>query len=335
MKTGIYVLIIVLAAASAAYAGWRFTSRYEEAWELLLHGNVDLRQVDLPFNGQQKIAAVLVEEGDRVVAGQTLARLETQRLDAAVAEAAAKVEAQRRVIERLENGTRPEEIEQARANVGAADADLAKARNDYERVKSLNRELVSPQELDSARFSRDAAAAKQNALKHTLDLAIAGPRVEDRAEAKATLSALEAQLALRQRELADATLRSPVTGVVRNRILEPGEMSSPSAPAITIAVTDPKWVRAYVEEPDLGKVRPGTPAVVTVDAFRGREFEGWVGFVSPVAEFTPKNVETSELRTSLVYEVRVFFRDPQDALRLGMPATVRVRPSIPATRPAN
>ena len=151
------------------------------------------------------------------------------------------------------------------------------------------------------------------------------------------LAALEAQLALRERELADAELRSPVTGVIRNRILEPGEMSSPGTPAVTISVTDPKWVRAYVQEVDLGKVRPGTTAAVTVDAFPGREFDAWVGFVSPSAEFTPKNVETPELRTSLVYEVRVFFKDPHDLLRLGMPATVRVMPGrreTPTTHPA-
>src|SRR5262249_3724231 len=109
---------------------------------------------------------------------------------------------------------------------------------------------------------------------------------------------------------------------VRSRVMEPGEMASPSRPVLTLAITDPKWVRAYAAETELGKVRPGGRASVSVDSFPDRSFEGWVGFISPVAEFTPKAVEVEELRTSLVYEVRVFVKDPQDELRLGMPATV-------------
>jgi HlyD family secretion protein len=122
--------------------------------------------------------------------------------------------------------------------------------------------------------------------------------------------------------LDDAKLMAPSNAVVRTRLLEPGEMSSPQKPVFSLAITDPKWVRAYVSEPDLGKVHPGMTASVAVDSFPNQRFEGWVGFISPVAEFTPKSVQTEELRTSLVYEVRVFVKDPSDSLRLGMPATV-------------
>ena len=101
-------------------------------------------------------------------------------------------------------------------------------------------------------------------------------------------------------------------------------MASPQKPVFNLAITDPKWVRAYVSEPDLGKIHPGMIASVSVDSFPDRHFEGWVGFISPVAEFTPKAVQTEELRTSLVYEVRVFVKDPSDELRLGMPATVHL-----------
>jgi HlyD family secretion protein len=101
-------------------------------------------------------------------------------------------------------------------------------------------------------------------------------------------------------------------------------MASPQRPVYSLAITDPKWVRAYVSEPDLGKVQHGMAAWVVVDSFPNRRFDGWIGFISPVAEFTPKTVQTEELRTSLVYEVRVFVKDPSDELRLGMPATVHV-----------
>jgi HlyD family secretion protein len=119
-------------------------------------------------------------------------------------------------------------------------------------------------------------------------------------------------------------LRAPADVTVRNRVMEPGEMASPQRPVVVLAVTDPKWVRAYVAETDLGKVHPGAVAWITVDSFPERRFEGWIGFISPVAEFTPKPVQTEELRTSLVYEVRVFVKDPRGDLRLGMPASVHL-----------
>jgi HlyD family secretion protein len=103
-------------------------------------------------------------------------------------------------------------------------------------------------------------------------------------------------------------------------------MSSPQRPVFSLAITDPKWIRAYVAETDLGKIHPGIAASVMVDSFPNRRFAGWIGFISPVAEFTPKAVQIEELRTSLVYEVRVFVKDPSDELRLGMPATVSFSP---------
>jgi HlyD family secretion protein len=166
-----------------------------------------------------------------------------------------------------------------------------------------------------------------------LDLTVIGPRKEDIAQNEAQLRANEAQLGLLRQQLVDAELIAPVDSVIRTRILEPGDMASPQRPVFTLAITDPKWVRAYVSEPDLGKVHSGMAATVRVDSFPNRRFDGWVGFVSPVAEFTPKTVQTEELRTSLVYEVRVFVKDPSDELRLGMPATVYLNLEQTSSRP--
>ena len=171
---------------------------------------------------------------------------------------------------------------------------------------------------------RPRAEAKLAVNEKGLELALAGPRKEDVSQAEAQLRANEAQLAFLRQQLADAKLVAPTDAVVRTRLLEPGEMSSPQKPVFSLAITDPKWVRAYVSERDLGKVQMGMVAEVAVDSFSDRRFEGWVGFISPVAEFTPKAVQTEELRTSLVYEVRVFVKDPSDELRLGMPATVHL-----------
>ena len=110
-------------------------------------------------------------------------------------------------------------------------------------------------------------------------------------------------------------------------------MATPQKAVFALAIIDPKWVRAYVSEPDLGKVREGMKASIVVDSFPGRRFEGWIGFISPMAEFTPKAVQTEELRTSLVYEGRVFVKDPDNGLRLGMPATVRLDINQQVTAP--
>ena len=127
-----------------------------------------------------------------------------------------------------------------------------------------------------------------------------------------------------ERDLADANLYAPTAGVIQNRILEPGDMASPQTPAYTLALTNPVWVRAYVAEPDLGKIHLGMAAAVATDSYPGKVYEGWVGFISPTAEFTPKSVETTEVRTALVYQVHIYVKNPNNELRLGMPATVTI-----------
>ena len=318
------IFMIGLAVVGLAVGGvWRFWRSVAPQRELVLYGNVDLRQVELAFNNSERIAAVLVQEGDRVRKGETLARLDTSRLLPRVREAEARVAAERKVVEKLHHGSRPEEIAQASASVESARADAINARAQYRRRVALAQNaVISQQELDNAKAALDVANARQALNQKALDLAIAGPRVEDIGEAEAELEGEAARLTLLRQQLADAQLVAPVDAVVRSRLMEPGEMASPEKPVLSLAVINPKWVRAYVEESDLGKLRTGMAVSVTVDSFANRPFVGWVGFVSPVAEFTPKTVQTAELRTSLVYEVRVFVKDPSDELHLGSPATV-------------
>jgi HlyD family secretion protein len=336
-RIAIVALVVVLAGALAAGVWW-WARRVEANGRLVLYGNVDLRQVDLAFNNSQRIVEVLVEEGDRVERGQVVAQLDKSRLVPQVAQAEAQLAAQRQVVQRLHAGTRPEEIDQARANLQSAEADAANAGRMYERLKEVSEQsaggAVSQQDVDNAKAAMAVAEARVEVARKALELALAGPRKEDIAEAEARLRAYEAQLELLKQELADAVLVSPHDAVVRTRVMEPGEMASPQKPVLMLAITDPKWVRAYVTEPDLGKVREGMRAAVAVDSFPERRFAGWIGFISPMAEFTPKSVQTDELRTSLVYEVRVFVKDPQNELRLGMPATVYVTPETSPAQPA-
>lgn len=329
MKRPMGIGIIVVAVVGIAAVLWWWTRNGEKSDELALYGNVDLRQVDLAFNNSERIAAVLVQEGERVKKGQVLARLDTARISPQLAQVEAQAAAQSQVVQRLRNGTRPEEIAQARANVDSARADVVNARLQYERLQSAAEisagRAVRQQDVDNAKAAQQVAEAKLVVNQRSLDLAIAGPRKEEVAENVARLRASEAQAAFLRQQLVDSELIAPMDAVVRTRAMEPGEMASPQRAVFSLAITDPKWVRVYVAETDLGKIRHGMPAAVAVDSFPGRRFEGWVGFISPVAEFTPKSVHTEELRTSLVYEVRVFVKDPEDNLRLGMPATAYLR----------
>jgi membrane fusion protein PltH len=323
MRSRIILGCILLAAILAAV--WWFTHRRLATDDLILTGNVDLRQVTLAFNGSERIEAVLVEEGAVVRKDQILARMETGRLAPQVAQAEAQVSAQQASLDRLRNGNRPEEIAQGRANHESAKADALNAERQLERQTALLKSAITSQQAyDQAKAAADTARAKVDVQQKAVDLLIAGPRIEDIALAEAQLRASEAQLTLLRKQLADVELKSPVDAVVRSRLMEPGEMASPTRPVFSLALADPKWVRTYVSETRLGQVRPGMHARVTIDSFPGKSLEGWVGFISPVAEFTPKTVQTEDLRTSLVYEVRVYTKDPDNVLRLGVPATVRL-----------
>ncbi len=303
-----------------------FLARGGDDDRIVLYGNVDIRQIELPFAENERIAEVLVREGDSVRAGQVLARLETERLLPRVHEAEARVAAQEQALLRLRNGTRPEEIAQARAALAAAQAEAANARSVYERTKAISAasrgRAVSEQDLDTALAALHMSEARVESQRKALDLALAGPRKEEVAQAQAQLDAAQAELQLLNRQLRDAELTAPIDAVVRNRLMEPGEFATPQRPVFSLAVTTPKWVRTYAPESALGHLKVGLPARVTIDSFPDAPLEGSIGFISSVAEFTPKTVQTEELRTSLVYEVRVFVDDPQNRLRLGMPATV-------------
>ena len=319
------VLLVGLVIALGIGVWWWLNGRGEKD-SLALYGNVDLRQVDLAFNNSERVTEVLVKEGDHVSPGEVLARLDTGRLEPQLEQAEAVADAQASAVEKLQHGNRPQEIAQARANLAQAQADAASADAKSRRMQELwdssQGKAMSHQDLDDAKAAAVSANAKVTAQSKALELQVLGPRKEDVAQAEAQLKADRAQIALLKKQVADAVLTAPSKGVIRSRVLEPGDMASPQKTVFSLAIVDPKWVRAYVSEPDLGHVRQGERATVSVDAFPGRKFSGWVGFISPMAEFTPKTVQTEDLRSSLVYEIRVFVDDPGDELRLGMPATV-------------
>lgn len=327
----IFVLAaLVIMVAVTGYWYWQHNRELEQSDHLLLRGNVDIREVSLAFNATERIIAMPAQEGDVVQAGQVVAELDTSRLKQAVNRAEGQLEAQHQVVLRLERGTRPEEVRKARAEVEAAEVAARNAERTWIRQRALNdKDLASEDAVDNTRAAYEEAQARLNATREVLSLATVGPREEDIASAKAMLGALKADLALARRNLEEAQLRAPADGVIHNRLSEPGDMASPQTPVYKLALTEPLWVRAYVPGPELGKIRPGMRAEVETDSFPGKRYPGWIGFISPTAEFTPKTVETQQVRTDLVYQVRVFVCDSHGELRLGMPAQV----SIPLEQP--
>ena len=316
-QKGILAVVFVLLAGLGFFAA---------AQELTLSGNVDLREVTLSFRESDRIKEMLVEEGDTVEEGQVLARLDTDELAINLRKTKAQIAAQQSTVEKLHNGTRTEELHQAEQKLRAAEAAASNAQGVYERRQAVydSVEGISAQELDNARTDAEAKQAVVEEAREALREAQNGPRQEDIAAAEANLQALEEEQSREEYLLSQYELRAPTNGVIRSRLLEVGDMASPSTPVFKLSLLDKKWVRAYVKESDLGRIYEGQSARVYIDSQKDKPIAGQVGYIADTAEFTPKTVQTDELRTALVYEVRVYVDDEANVLRLGMPATVKI-----------
>jgi HlyD family secretion protein len=319
------LIVPIVLVAVAAGVWWSKREHAGNGNELVLHGNIDIREVSLAFNASGRIDQILVKEGDAVSKGQHLATLDTERLRLSLAEAQNKADALRSNLAKLKAGSRPEEIRQAAAERDAAKATADDARQVYQRTVDLvAKHFVSQQQADSAKNALDAADQREKAAEQAYRLAVLGPRKEDISAAAASLAAQDAVIAGLKYDISQGKLDAPDNGVIENRILEPGDMASPQNAVFTIALTDPVWARVYLPETALGRIPMGARATITNDSHPGRKYRGWVGYVSPTAEFTPKTVETQEVRTSLVYETRVFVCNGKSELRQGMPVTVTI-----------
>lgn len=323
MKKLLPILLIALIIAGGWF--WWQQRGAGTSGDLTLHGNVDIRQVALAFDGSGRITELTVQEGDRVTSGDVIGRLDARSLGLQAKAQEAVVEAQRQALLELKAGSRPEEIAQAQAKVASAQASAELANLQRDRAMRLvTSRTASQQDLDRAEAEAKAANALVDQDAAALDLILAGARAEAIAAAEAQLQSAQTQLELLRHEISLGELRAPADAVIRSRLREPGDMATAQSPVYALALTDPKWVRVYVREADLGRIRPGMAAQVISDSFPDQPVAGQVGYISSVAEFTPKAVQTEELRTSLVYEVHVNVEDPKDRLRLGQPVTVRL-----------
>lgn len=330
MRKILLVLVVLAVAGAAAWwsgmperLGWL---RGEEK-AFALYGNVDIRQVSLGFRVSGRIAELAADEGDAVKSGAVLARLDAQPFEYAEHAAEANAAALRATLNKLKAGARPTEIAQARAVYNESLADLKNANLAYDRAAQLRPQgTISEANLDQATAAKAMAAARAEAANQALQLLEEGSRAEDIAAAEAQLKGAEATLAAARTSLEDTTLRAPNDGITLSRVRESGAIVSPADTVFVLSLVEPVWIRAYVGEPDLGRVHPGMKVKVTSDTRPSDAYDGVVGYISPVAEFTPKSVETPELRTDLVYRLRIVIDRPGPDLRQGMPVTIRLAP---------
>lgn len=319
-----WIILTVAAVAVIGLALWWSLHDRGRNDLLRLYGNVDIREVELAFRQPGRVARMAFDEGDTVVAGAVMARLDDTPYEEKVAMAEANLGVAHAELDKLRHGSRPQEIEQAEANVRQAEAAAREAGRNFERQSTLLESgSASQRTVDAARAARDQAAANLGAANAALSLAKAGFRHQDIAAGKARVAAAEAALAQARTALSDTRLVAPANATVLSRVREPGSMVTSSTPVYTLSLRDPVYVRAYVGEPELGRIAPGVRVEIHTDS-SDKVYLGQIGFISPRAEFTPKTVETTDLRTDLVYRLRVVVADADQALRQGMPVTVDV-----------
>jgi HlyD family secretion protein len=295
-----------------------------------LSGTVEAREVDLAFQVGGRIVRLLVEEGDAVKAEQLIAELDARDYELASRNATAQAEAAQAALAALQAGTRVQELRVAEAQQAKAQADLDYARVEFRRIADLVSKKLAPEDqLDQARQRQNVALAGIEQARQNLALLREGPRQEEIDQAAATLRARQAAAETARRQLEYVRLHSPVSGVVSVRLTEAGEVVSPGKTVLRVAELGRPWVRAYLSEADLTRVRLGQAAEVRVDGLPGKVLAGRLAFIAPDAEFTPKTVETRALRVDLVYRVKIEVDNPDGALKLGQPADVALKAAAP------
>ncbi len=299
--------------------------RAAEPVSLELSGTLEAYPVEASFRVGGRVLERRVDEGMSVKSGQVLAVLDARDLEQTAAVRAADALAAKAALTAGLNGSRPEEVEAARSALTTAEAELRRTEPDFQRIQMLQKEgVLSQRELEAGRAAFEAARSRVAEARKRFELVQKGPRAEDLAALRAKAESASQAATLAQTQLGYATLASPVEGLVLSRNVEPGEFVSPGTPVVTVADLRKVYVRAYVDETDLGRVKQGQRVEVRSDTWPGKVYEGRVAFLSDQAEFTPKTVQTKKERTRLVYRVKVEVPNPTLELKPGMPVDARI-----------
>jgi HlyD family secretion protein len=320
------VLPVVAAVAVLGVVAYVVLRTRSDDGALVASGTVEATEAALGFQVPGRVEWIRRREGDRVRAGDTLASLDRTELLARAAQASAQAGAARAGLAELEAGARSEELAQAREAARAANDRYADAQRDYQRVQRLFQGgAVSQEALDKAQLALDVTSSQRDQAAQQLQLVESGPRKERIAAQRALVAQAEAAVHQAQAALANAVIIAPSDGVVSVRDREPGETVGAGAPVLTVMNLSDRWVRIYIREDRIAAVQLGQTATITADTYPDQRYHGTVSFISSEAEFTPRNVQTTEERVKLVYAVKVRITgDEANDLKPGMPADVRL-----------
>jgi HlyD family secretion protein len=312
---------VALAAVAAVFAAG--CHRESKSGELVLSGNIEVVDAQLSFKVPGRVAQRPVFEGDHVKAGQLIAQLDDIEQRQQLAVRRTELAAAQAVLAELEAGSRPQEIASAEATVRSAEAEHARAELDYKRQQDLLKEAaISQRDFDTAEAQLKVAAARLAETRERLKLIREGPRTETIQQARARVEQARAAIALAETQVENTRLLFPLDGVVLSHNIEAGEFVTAGTPVVTVADTVHVWVRAYIDQTDLGRIQHGQHVAVHSDTFPGKSYDGVIGFIASEAEFTPKTVQTSKERVKLVFRIKVDVNNPNDELKPGMPADV-------------
>ena len=326
----VVVALVLLALVAAVISYLRRAPEEGNAAALRISGNVELTEVQVSFKVPGRVLARPVDEGALVKRGEVVARLEAAELEDALTLARADADAAAANLAELEAGARREEVAQGEALLSRAEAEAVRVAADYQRSAALYaREVIPKRELEAARAANEQAKASVRERREALQLLRKGPRRERIAAARASLDGARARLSTAKERLGYATLVAPISGVVLTKSVEPGEQVAAGTPVVTLGDLEQCWLKGYIPETDLGRVKLGQRARVTTDGQPGKVFEGRVSFISSQAEFTPKSVQTEKERVKLVYRIKIALANPGMELKPGMPADAEIELGAP------
>lgn len=323
MKKKLTIALIILLISFISYKIYSNIFLKNEN-NLTFYGNIDTRTVNVGFRFLGKIENITKDEGEIVKKDEILVKLDTASLEKSLEELNEKIFASKLELSKLQTGYRQEEILEAKAAMEEAIENLNKTKDTYNRQANLFKtKSTSEENFTISQLNYKQALATLDKAKALYELRKNGYRDEDIKIQESNLKSLEIQAEKLKIDLNDSIIKAPVDGVVLTRFKEIGAITNAGESILEIAKTDEFWVRAYIDEKNLGNIKPGLKMSIQTDS-RDENYEGVIGFISPVAEFTPKNIETQELRADLVYSFRVIVKNPDDKIRQGMPVTLKI-----------
>jgi len=318
IKRSSVVILVLLAAVACGPRGAKNV--------ISASGTIEAIEVDVASKVPGQILDLAVDEGARVKPGDLLATVDHATADIQLRQAEAGVDLAQAQLVLLRNGARKEDIQQAEAALTQAEANLRVAQDDAQRMRELAKTgSVTPKSRDDAEARLTVAEAQKNAAVETLNKLRRLARPEEIQAAEARLAQARAVADLLVKTIADCTIVAPTAGIVTHKAVEAGELVNPGSTIVTVSELDSVYVMIYLTEQEVGRVRLGDSVEVQIDAFPGKVFSGRITYVSPEAEFTPKNVQTKEDRVKLVFGVKVVIENREGLLKPGLPADALIR----------